>query len=191
MCTDTDTSRTYQPYKTDPEVAAYYVAPESANPSDREIWQAWDEAYYQYKKAFNAEIQEKQYEMEEKYYELQIKTQKEQMALQEELQAQQLQAQEDMNNLQVRMQEEQATATASLEKQRLQFEKESQVARNDSNRRIGMTQDAADKQVAFEAGRNAKNRKNAGGNLASQGTRSLQVGLNTSYDSATTAGLVV
>lgn len=188
MCSKPKTTRPVQPFKNDPEVARYYKPPsQSGNAAE---YQAWEEAYYTYKKNYTQKIQQEQMAMQSAFYAAQLDAQKKQMELQKQLQEQQIQAQKEMEQMQMQMQEQQALASQKLEQQRLSFEKESGVARADSQRELNLSQKAADKQNAFDLGRANRNRKNAGGALASKGTKSLQIGLNTP-NANSTAGLLI
>lgn len=128
--------------------------------------------------------------MQEAFYNQQVQSQQQQMELQQRLQSEQLAAQQKMDEMQRLMAEQQATAARSLEQQRLKFESDSTVARADSQRDIDKTKKAGERQAAFDAGRANRDRKNAGGALASKGTKALQVGLNTAGTNST-AGLAI
>lgn len=188
MCTSQKTQRPNQPYRSDPKVQKHYTPP--TQEGDRAEWEAWDEAYYKSQESEAARIQGEQMAMQQAFYNQQIGAQEQQMSLQKELQDQQLAAQAKMDEMQRVMAEQQAAAARSLEQQRLKFESDSGVARNDAQREVDKTKKAGERQAAFEAGRSAKDRKNAGGALASKGTKALQVGLNTA-GANTTAGLAI
>lgn len=187
MCS-TKTQRPNQPFKSDPNVQKYYVAPTQSG--DRAEYEAWDEAYYKSQQEATNGLQSQQMGMQQAFYNQQIVSQQQQMALQKELQDQQLGAQVKMDELQRSMSEQQAVAARNLEQQRLKFEMDSNVAQADSQRSIDKTKKAGERQAAFEAGRANKDRKNSGGALASKGTKALQVGLNTAGANST-AGLAI
>lgn len=177
------TSKPSQPYRNDPNVAKYYS-------STGDEYNDWETANYKYQQAETKRIQGEQMAMQQSFYEQQERAAQQQMALQKQLQEQQIQAQKELAAMEQAMQEQQAQMTADMETQRLKFEKNSTIATADAQRDLELSQKAADKQTAFEVGRANKNRKNGAGALASKGTKSLQIGLNT-IDDKTTAGLAI
>lgn len=151
----------------------------------------WDAAYYMYQKEESEKVQAEQKATQQSYYDQQNKMAQEQMALQKQLQQEQIASQERLDASQKEMQAQQDAAMASLEKQRVQAERDSAIASADAKRELSVTKDAAAKQDAFNIGRDKKDRKNAGGAMASRGTKALQIGLSTGGSSAKTAGLAI
>lgn len=172
-----------QPYRNDPEVGKYYT-------STGDDYNDWDTAYFRYQTAETQKTQKEQMDMQQRFYDQQEAAAQSQMALQADLQAQQIAAQDKMNKLQAEMQRQQTDAAKAIEEQRMAFEKDASLNREDTQRKLDMSKEAAAKQSAFDAGRANKDRKNAGGALASKGTKALQIGLNT-YNPQTTAGLTI
>lgn len=189
MCTggSKKVQKTPQPYRNDPDVQSYYNDPGTGD-SDA-VWNAWEEAYYMYQKDQTAMQYDAQINSQQAYMEMQAGMAESQLAMQERLQNEQLSAQDRLQSMQAEMAAQQMAFQKEIEAQRVAFEKDAQLMERDSKRAMDQAEDKSEAQARFQAGRDAKSRKNAGGALATKGTKALQVGL-TAAD-AGTAGLAI
>lgn len=197
-------SKPPQPYRSDPEVQKYYTGPSGGTQyatndgkggitvktkNSSSEWDAWEEAYYKYQKDVTQSQMSEQMAMQHGFMAQQADMQKQQMQLQKELQAQQMAAQARLQEMQQAMQEQAIAAQKAMEEQRLVFERDASLMQRDSQRRMDTMDDKSQQQARFQAGRDARNRKNPGNTMSSRGTKALQIGLNTG-DSGT-AGLAI